>query len=98
MWREYFRGFFPKDTEDPNITLIKVTIENGEYWDTPGNGLVRAFAYPRPSRPAKSTSLSSKSNPRCSLTRAPSVLLNVRAPRPRLFDGARRGYLPRLRR
>ncbi|TPG72367.1 pyridoxamine 5'-phosphate oxidase family protein [Hymenobacter nivis] len=45
LWREDFRGFFPKGAEDPNIALIKVTIENGEYWDTPGNVLVRAFAY-----------------------------------------------------
>jgi general stress protein 26 len=45
LWREDFRGFFPKGTDDPNITLIKVDIESGEYWDTPGNVLVRAFAY-----------------------------------------------------
>ena len=45
LWREDFRGFFPKGTDDPNLTLIKVEIESGEYWDTPGNVLVRAFAY-----------------------------------------------------
>ena len=30
LWREDFRGFFPKGADDPNITLIKVEIENGE--------------------------------------------------------------------
>ena len=45
LWREDFRGFFPKGVDDPNITLIKVAIESGEYWDTPGNIFVRAFAY-----------------------------------------------------
>ena len=45
LWREDFRGFFPKGTDDPNLTLIRVDIESGEYWDTPGNVLVRAFAY-----------------------------------------------------
>lgn len=45
LWREDFRGFFPGGTDDPNLTLLKVEIENGEYWDTPGNVLVRAFAY-----------------------------------------------------
>ncbi len=45
LWREDFRGFFPKGVDDPTITLIKVDIENGEYWDTPGNIFVRAFAY-----------------------------------------------------
>ena len=45
LWREDFRGFFPKGSDDPNLTLIRVDIENGEYWDTPGNVFVRAFAY-----------------------------------------------------
>jgi len=45
LWHEDFRGFFPEGADDPNIALIKVTIENGEYWETPGNVLVRAFAY-----------------------------------------------------
>jgi general stress protein 26 len=45
LWREDFRGFFPKGSDDPNLALIKVTIEKGEYWDTPGNVFVRAFAY-----------------------------------------------------
>ena len=45
LWREDFRGFFPKGPEDPAIALLRVTIESGEYWDTPGNVFVRAFAY-----------------------------------------------------
>ena len=45
LWREDFRGFFPKGSDDPTIGLIKVTIESGEYWDSPGNILVRAYAY-----------------------------------------------------
>lgn len=45
LWREDFRGFFPKGPEDPNIALLRVDIESGEYWDTPGNVFVRAYAY-----------------------------------------------------
>lgn len=45
LWREDFRGFFPKGPEDPNVALLSVEIESGEYWDTPGNVFVRAFAY-----------------------------------------------------
>ena len=45
LWREDFRGWFPKGSDDPSITLIKVEIENGEYWDEPSNLLVRAYAY-----------------------------------------------------
>jgi general stress protein 26 len=45
LWREDFRGFFPGGADDPNLTLIKVDIENGEYWDEPSNLFVRAYAY-----------------------------------------------------
>lgn len=45
LWREDFRGFFPKGSDDPNLGLIKVEIESGEYWDAPGNIFVRAYAY-----------------------------------------------------
>ena len=45
LWREDFRGFFPGGSDDPSIALIKVEIESGEYWDSPGNVFVRAYAY-----------------------------------------------------
>lgn len=45
LWREDFRGWFPKGADDPNITLIKVEIEKGEFWDEPSNVLIRAYAY-----------------------------------------------------
>ncbi|MDQ2793914.1 MAG: pyridoxamine 5'-phosphate oxidase family protein [Bacteroidota bacterium] len=45
LWRKDFRGFFPKGTEDSRITLIEVEIENGEFWNSPSNLLVRASAY-----------------------------------------------------
>lgn len=45
LWREDFRGFFPKGSDDPNIALLRVDIESGEYWDSPSNIFVRAFAY-----------------------------------------------------
>ena len=45
LWREDFRGFFPKGSDDPNLALLKVTIHNGEYWDSSSNLFVRAYAY-----------------------------------------------------
>lgn len=45
LWREDFRSWFPKGSDDPNIALLRVDIENGEYWDEPGNVFVRAYAY-----------------------------------------------------
>lgn len=41
------RGWFPKGKEDPNIMILKVEIEKGEYWDSPSSLLVQAYAYVR---------------------------------------------------
>ena len=39
------RGWFPKGTEDPELALIRVTIEDAEYWDAPNGKMVVLFAY-----------------------------------------------------
>jgi general stress protein 26 len=45
LWSEGLRGWFPKGSDDPNIALLKVTIDKGEFWDTPNSTLLRAYAY-----------------------------------------------------
>jgi general stress protein 26 len=45
LWTEGLRAWFPNGPEDPNIALLKITIDRGEYWDQPSNVLVRAFGY-----------------------------------------------------
>lgn len=45
LWSEGLRGWFPKGSDDPNIALLKVTIDQGEFWDTPNSTLLRAYAY-----------------------------------------------------
>ena len=36
LWREPFRVWFPEGKDDPNITLIEVRPEEGEFWDSEG--------------------------------------------------------------
>ena len=45
LWSEGLRGWFPKGSDDENIALLKVTINRGEFWDTPNSTLLRAYAY-----------------------------------------------------
>ena len=45
LWSEGLRAWFPKGSDDPNIALLKVTIEKGEFWDSPNSTLLRAYAY-----------------------------------------------------
>ena len=47
LWSEPMRGWFPKGKDDPNITILKVTIDKAEYWDSPSSLLCRAYAYVR---------------------------------------------------
>ena len=45
LWRESLRGWFPQGSDDPNISLLRVDIERGEFWDSPNNTLLRAYTY-----------------------------------------------------
>ncbi len=44
-WSEAIRTWFPKGIDDPDITLLKVTITAAEYWDAPNSAMVNAFGY-----------------------------------------------------
>lgn len=43
LWREPFRVWFPDGPDDPNIELIAVRPERGEYWDNTGFGGAKYF-------------------------------------------------------
>lgn len=36
LWREMFKVWFPEGKGDPNLMLIRVFTEQGEYWDNGG--------------------------------------------------------------
>ena len=36
LWTTFAEAWLPGGPEDPNATLIRVSVEGGEYWDTPG--------------------------------------------------------------
>jgi general stress protein 26 len=44
-WSEGMRTWFPKGTDDPDIALIRVHPEKGEYWDAPSSTMVHAYGY-----------------------------------------------------
>lgn len=45
LWSEDLKAWFPGGKDDPSIALLRVDIERGEYWDSPSNLLVQAYAY-----------------------------------------------------
>lgn len=45
LWNPVYKTFFPKGLEDPELALLRVSVEKAEYWDQPHNPVVRAFAF-----------------------------------------------------
>jgi general stress protein 26 len=43
LWNPLYKAWFPKGEDDPEITLLKVTVEDAEYWDAPSNAIVRNY-------------------------------------------------------
>ncbi len=43
FWSPLYLAWFPKGLEDSNLALLKVTVEQAEYWDATSSSLVEAF-------------------------------------------------------
>ncbi len=44
-WHEMLKAWFPEGKNDPNVALLKVTLDSAEYWDSPSSKLVQLFGY-----------------------------------------------------
>ena len=44
-WSEPLKAWFPKGKDDPQIGLIRVHPEKGEYWDSPSSTIVHLVGY-----------------------------------------------------
>ena len=44
-WTAAAKAWFPKGVDDPSIALIKVDVEDAEYWDAPSGKMVVLYAY-----------------------------------------------------
>ena len=41
LWNPLYKAWFPDGKDDPEITVIKVQVEEAEYWEAPPNAIVR---------------------------------------------------------
>jgi general stress protein 26 len=53
-WSEAMRTWFPKGSSDPEIALLKVDIEQAEYWDAPSSTMVYVTGYAKAALTGKS--------------------------------------------
>lgn len=47
LWKPIYKTFFPKGLEDPELSLLKVSVEKAEYWDSAGTAIGRAINFAR---------------------------------------------------
>ncbi|WP_162426384.1 pyridoxamine 5'-phosphate oxidase family protein [Pontibacter pudoricolor] len=43
LWNPAMKAWFPEGIDDPNVGLIKVTIDKAEYWDSPNSAVVHLY-------------------------------------------------------
>jgi len=45
LWNPFFKAWFPKGLDDPQLALIRVAVERAEYWDSPNSKLVQLAGF-----------------------------------------------------
>jgi general stress protein 26 len=45
LWRPQFKMWFPKGKDDPEIALLRVSLEKAEYWDSPSSTIGYALSF-----------------------------------------------------
>jgi general stress protein 26 len=44
-WSEAMRTWFPKGVDDPEIAMLKVSVDQAEYWDAPSSTMLHLYGY-----------------------------------------------------
>jgi general stress protein 26 len=45
LWRPEFKIWFPEGKDDPEIALLRITLEKAEYWDSPSSTIGYALSF-----------------------------------------------------
>jgi general stress protein 26 len=45
LWNTFAEAWLPGGPEDPNAVLLRVDVEQGEYWDTPGGKIASLLSF-----------------------------------------------------
>lgn len=57
LWSESMRVWFPKGPDDPDIALLRISVREADYWDSPSSTFVHAYGY------VKAVATGSRPNP-----------------------------------
>jgi general stress protein 26 len=45
LWNPLHKAWFPKGLDDPDLAMLKVTVERAEYWDAPSSTMVQIAGF-----------------------------------------------------
>lgn len=45
LWNPILKAWFPKGLDDPTLTLLKISVEEAEYWDSSSSTLVQIVGF-----------------------------------------------------
>lgn len=45
LWNTFAEAWMPEGPDDPNVVLIRVDLDGGEYWDTPGGRVASLLSF-----------------------------------------------------
>jgi general stress protein 26 len=45
LWKPEFKMWFPEGKEDPDIALLRISLEKAEYWDSPSSTIGYALSF-----------------------------------------------------
>ena len=43
LWKPAYKAWFPEGKDDPNIAVLRVSVDHAEYWDSPSGPVVYAI-------------------------------------------------------
>lgn len=45
LWNPILKAWFPEGLDDPTLALLKITVEEAEYWDSPSSTIVQVAGF-----------------------------------------------------
>ena len=54
LWNPLHKAWFPKGLDDPNLALLRVDVEQAEYWDGPSSKIVQLAGFVKATLTGKS--------------------------------------------
>lgn len=53
LWNPFYKAWFPKGLDDPDLCVLKVTPERAEYWDSPSSTVAHLIGFVKASLTAQ---------------------------------------------